>query len=106
MTSCAVIFGFGSFFNGIEQFRDVDLLVVHENSSTLSCTLASRCKRRLLEEVKGAHVTMLSVDEEQQLDFVRRAKAIEIGIVSSHTIDSDINYIASCLRKKAFLPKF
>jgi hypothetical protein len=101
MTLRAAIFGFGSFFKGKEQFRDVDLLIVHEDSSALSCGLAIKCKKHLIEEIQGAHITMLSRNEEQQLNFIRSTEAMEIGVVSATTAHADLNHIVSILRANA-----
>nr|WP_162623900.1 hypothetical protein [Paracoccus saliphilus] len=94
------IFGFGSFFKEENAFNDVDLLIVHEDSSAASCRLAILCKKRLVELMDRAHVTMLSEKEEQQLDFIQKSGAVEIGQVVDLTAEAEIERIVVGLRKR------
>lgn len=72
------IYGFGSFFNGSETFKDVDLLIVHDSGSYESCLKAIFLKREIKNQIDNADVTMLSVYEERQFKFIERASAIHL----------------------------
>lgn len=100
MTPRASVLGFGSFFRADENYNDVDLLVVHDDNSTPSCHLAIRCKQHLVDAISGAHVTMLSENEERQLNFTRSSNAIELGLVGALNVDADINRVVVALRER------
>lgn len=72
----ASIYGFGSYFKGSSSFSDIDILIVHNSNSVASCLEAISLKNGLLERVDKASITMLSMSEEAELDFVRKASAI------------------------------
>lgn len=95
------IFGFGSFFRGEDGFNDVDLLIVHEDSSASSCELAILCKKKLVQLIDRVHVTMLSEKEEQQLHFIQKSSAVELGQVDELTVETDIERIVAGLRERA-----
>lgn len=100
MTPRATVFGFGSFFRADANFHDVDLLVVHDDNSAPSCRLAISCKQYLVEGVSAAHVTMLSENEERQLNFVQTSSAVELGQVGALTVEVDIGQIVVALRER------
>lgn len=100
MTPKATVYGFGSFFRAGGNFNDVDLLVVHDDNSPPSCRLAITCKQRLAASIAGAHVTMLSDNEERQLSFVRSSDAVELGRVGAQNLDADIGRIVVALLER------
>lgn len=84
MTPSAKIYGFGSFFKGDASFRDVDLIIIHENISAESVHFAIKCKALCLNKVHRADVVVLSAAEEQEKGILERSKAsllceIELG---------------------------
>lgn len=74
-----MIYGFGSFFNGSENFNDVDLLIIHGSNSYESCLNAIVLKLEILSRIANAHVTMLSKTEEYKFNFIEKAMAIPLG---------------------------
>lgn len=98
MTGSVVVYGFGSFFSNSPQSNDVDLLLVHEDTTVSSCALAIRCKQILLQVIDSAHITLLSKDEESELDFITRAQANPIGHIEQDQIVQHIESICCQLK--------
>lgn len=73
------LFGFGSYFNGTEKYRDIDLLVIHADEGKISCALASEYKIWLMSHVPQVHVTILSASEERELNFVERSRGRQLA---------------------------
>lgn len=93
------VYGFGSAFNGVGSANDVDLLVVHAELDNVSCALAIRCKRRLEEQFRAAHVTMLSRTEEAYFAFVTSAGAHRLGNVREDRFDQDVAALCGTLQQ-------
>lgn len=87
------VYGFGSYFRGHPEYRDVDVLLVHRSSKPESCRFALHCKRFLVSSYAGADVTILSQHEEQQTSFLELSGAHRIGEVSTQRIESDLSEI-------------
>ena len=98
MMSHVAVFGFGSFFLDKAASNDIDLLLVHEDTSAGSCAFASRCKKSLAQAMKSAHITVLSWNEEQDLNFVEVAKAQPIGTIKDDSFETDIAAISTKLK--------
>lgn len=99
MTLKAVIYGFGSFFKGEKNYHDIDLLILHENSSKVSCEYAARCREKFSQKINDAHITLLSMDEEEQLCFILKSGASKIGEVYSSKYNDDIAIAIKEIRK-------
>ena len=91
------LYGFGSFFCAGNIVRDIDLIILHDDFSRASCTLAMNCKQYLAKSIDDVHVTILSKSEEKHFDFVKDAKAQQIGIVRDGFIESDVDCIFRAL---------
>lgn len=99
VTLFVTVYGFGSAFNGTRSPKDVDLLVVHAELDRGSCDFAIRCKRRLEEQLRAAHVTMLSETEEVYFEFVARAGAHRLGNVRGDRFDQDVAALCGALQQ-------
>lgn len=87
------IHGFGSFFNNQSEFKDIDILIIHQCKSYQSCQFAIWCKKRLLELIPELDITILSEAEDRQLSFIEKSKAVLIGIIGSTTTLDDLDII-------------
>ena len=72
----AQIYGFGSYFKNHDEFRDIDILIVHDSNSYESCLKAISIKRAIVAAIDGVDVSMLSKTEEQQFSFIDKSQAI------------------------------
>ncbi len=72
------VYGFGSYFNGDNQFCDIDLVVIHNNRTIESCAMAIFCKRTMQNFNSKFHITMLSIEAEKSFDFLAKANARHI----------------------------
>jgi len=95
------VYGLGSAFaktDAAKKFaNDVDLLVMHDDTGPASCKLAIECKRRLIETVPHAHVTILSEGEEDFLQFIKTANATRIGTVRARLFHGDFELLCKRL---------
>lgn len=91
------IYGFGSFFNGNGEYRDIDLLLVHEDRSKDSCMRAIRCKQELQSILKNLHITMLSKKAEESFSFKSISLAKFLGYVDIAAINLDVVKIADLI---------
>ena len=99
MMSHVAVFGFGSFFLDKAARNDIDLLLIHEDTSAGSCAFASKCKKSLAQAVKSAHITVLSRNEEQDLNFIEVAKARPIWTIADDKFETDIAAISAELNR-------
>ena len=96
------IYGFGSYFRKeIQNFNDIDILILHPNCSILSCSYAIQLKKKLLEKMEGLDIVMLSESEEKQLKFIDKSNAVFIGVVND-LIDDFESIIFNILSVKTF----
>ena len=65
------IYGFGSFFRGAKIFNDIDFLIIHETFSKFSCQAAIKCKYLIFNELKDSDISILSIKEENSLNFIK-----------------------------------
>lgn len=93
MTGGVKVYGFGSAFDANRTARDVDLLIVHDDTSISSCALAIQCKHQLKNGIRNAHVTMLSESEEANFQFVETARAFQIGLVLYGHLARDVEVL-------------
>ncbi|WP_153130805.1 hypothetical protein [Dechloromonas hortensis] len=91
------VYGFGSFFDGSLSYGDIDLLIVHENLSAVSCRSAIMCKSEIINLYPCAHITILSVQEEESISFIAKSKATALGSICLETLDVDIEIIACAI---------
>ena len=96
------VYGFGSAFRNRTTANDVDLLIVHPNTTPASCQFAITCKQQLTELITCAHITMLSDSEEKHCQFIKTARAICLGTIREHCFDGDLAALVATLPK---LPK-
>ena len=87
------IYGFGSFFDKMAEFRDIDILILHQSTSYQSCQFSIWCKKYLLANVFRADVTMLSKSEERQFSFIEKSKARHLGNVYERSAKNDLDII-------------
>ncbi|WP_048649058.1 hypothetical protein [Nitratireductor soli] len=99
MTRSVTVYGFGSSFTYGVAADDVDLLIIHPDADAASCELAIQCKRRLMEHIARAHVTMLSVSEEAHFQFIKRARAVRLGTMRKSHLDEDFEVLLAEIRK-------
>jgi len=93
----AKLYGFGSHFQrGAQEPRDVDLLVLHRDTSAASIAFAIKLKSALCANVLNAHVVMLSEREERDITFIDRALAFELGEITSEHFQPQVS--ALCRR--------
>jgi hypothetical protein len=76
------LFGFGSFFHSEIAARDIDILIVHAQLRPDSIQLAIQCKSVIKATIAKAHVVMLSEQEQRDLKFLDRSKAVWLTTVS------------------------
>jgi len=77
--SCLIrLFGFGSHFTA-PPGRDIDILILHHNCEAESIRAAIAIKAALKASCPEADVVMLSVAEEQDLQFINRSAARLLG---------------------------
>lgn len=85
------VYGFGSYFRGHPDYRDVDILLIHQSSNPESCRFAIQCKRFLVSNFSVADVTILSHHEEQQISFLERSGALQIGEIHLQRKESGLS---------------
>ena len=95
MTESLTVYGFGSFFNGKARPRDIDILLLHRSTDFASSKFAIDCKARIKLALPSADIVMLSQAEAESLDFLERAKAIQLHKVSAESMDADVRALAS-----------
>ena len=88
MTETAKLYGFGSFFRETgSKAKDVDILVLHRTAEHSSIGFAIKCKAMLRARIAKADVVMLAEEEEQEIGFLDRSKAIFLCHLTSDDID-------------------
>lgn len=98
------VYGFGSFFCGNPDYRDIDLLLIHENRSKESCFLAINCKRQLQAIIRNLHVTMLSKQAEHSFAFKFTARAKYLGCIDMSAAGRDIEEILKLIQAYSPFP--
>lgn len=103
------VYGFGSYFAGDLQYSDKDLLLVHHDMTDESCAMAIACKKTLLRLDNKFDITMLSVAECINNEFIRKSSARHIGNISDVSNSLEYNAILqrvkgaySCAQKQKF----
>lgn len=99
------IYGFGSYFLGYPEYNDIDILIVHQNSSFKSCQLAIHCKQFFVSNIFKADVTILSQREEQQISFIEISNALYIGKVDENFMTINLGEILGKIRQHGRLDK-
>jgi hypothetical protein len=84
------VYGFGSFFKNPNEAHDIDLLLLHENSSEKSCQFAIACKIGFSSKLPRPHITLLSVAEEYQNNFIEKSNATLLGEIREQVFEADI----------------
>lgn len=87
------VYGFGSFFNKEIEFRDIDILILHQSTSYKSCQFSIWCKKYMLANVLNVDVTILSKSEERQFSFIEKSKARHLGDVYEKSAKSNLDTI-------------
>lgn len=70
------IYGFGSYFNGISLYRDIDILIVHDSNDYYSCIKAISLKKAIAERIKKVDISILSKSEESYLNMIEKSHAM------------------------------
>lgn len=92
------VYGFGSYFNGGNQFSDIDIAIIHNDRTVESCEMAISCKRIFQHFNSKFHITMLSKEAEESFNFLAKANAHHI----EHITESiDLTPIEKVIRKIA-----
>lgn len=102
------IYGFGSYFSGEKNYRDIDLLIVHDSGNYNSCIQAIECKKLILKEINNSSVSILSKIEELDFDFISRSHAVLLGEINEAClIDKDsienITYMVKMIKKNCVI---
>lgn len=92
------VYGFGSYFNGSTDYGDIDLLLVHNDRSKESCSLAISCKRELQAILQNLHITMLSKQAERSFSFKLTAQVKYLGRIDTLIESRDIKKILALIR--------
>ena len=92
------VYGFGSAFSNRKSASDVDILILHANSSIESCRSAIRLKKKLCEMMEELHLTMLSECEARHFRFLETSGAKLIAEVDHFFGDAECDEIISRLR--------
>jgi hypothetical protein len=93
------LYGFGSYFERRQaRYNDIDLLIIHTDYWAESIELALLCKRGLMAVIPTAHITILSSNEELELDYKLKCKAIPLGVVNRGNIRSRIKELDKLIR--------
>ena len=85
------IYGFGSYFFGMKEYNDIDILIVHRSSNSESCRLAIMCKQYFVSNINDIDVTILSQHEERQISFVEMSSAKCLGKAKESCLESDLD---------------
>ena len=88
-----IIYGLGSFFSRMTDFKDIDILILHRNTSYGSCQFSILCKKHFLFNIPAADITILSDSEERQFAFLEKSKAVYLGKVYEKSFENDLNAI-------------
>lgn len=101
MTLGVTVYGFGSAFVAHDETKtisqDVDLLIVHPGTDAESCQFAIACKRKIAASIDGAHITMLSENEEQDCRFIRTAWAVRLGSIRADHMADDLRTLSAAM---------
>jgi len=89
------IYGFGSFFNNKSNFHDIDILILHSNTSIDSCNFAKFCKDFIISNIPQSDITMLSEPEESNNSFIKKSRAYFIGEVLEQSANENLINILS-----------
>jgi hypothetical protein len=88
------IFGFGSFFQNKKIPSDIDLLLLHQNTSEKSCHFVINCKSILILNLPHSDITILSKPEEAQNNFIQKANACHLGTIRETFYKEDIGLVS------------
>ncbi len=87
------VYGFGSYFNGDNQFSDIDVAIIHNDRTIESCAMAISCKRTIQNFIGKFHITMLSKEAENSFNFLTRANARHIDRIADSIDPASIEKI-------------
>lgn len=102
MTDSLTVYGFGSFFNGAAQPRDIDLLLVHRSVDLHSCKFAVNCKEKIKSALPSADIVMLSQAEANGVNFVERASARILSDLHSDDLEAGVRALVDRLGSAEF----
>lgn len=90
------IYGFGSYFAGADSFRDIDMLILHEDSKAVSIKAAIDTKTALARLERLTSCVMLSRKEEREKSFLSISHAaflFQLDLGSSLSLEDRISHI-------------
>ncbi|CAA0106034.1 Uncharacterised protein [Zhongshania aliphaticivorans] len=70
------VYGYGSYFKGSSQYKDIDILITHISTDYNSCLEVIALKKSIVNEIEGADVTILSCVAESEFNFIQQSRAI------------------------------
>ena len=81
-------------------YNDIDILLIHKNIDQHSCSIAIKCKKLLIESMKNSDIVMLSINEEKELYFIEKSKALKIGYIRNSSMNKDVKFILNKILKQ------
>jgi hypothetical protein len=99
VTDVAQLFGFGSYFKAdVQHPKDVDLLILHRNTGHASIGIAIAIKSLLTRQIPGAHIVMLSEQEERDVSFIKRSGASLLGTLRGNRLPEQASAFSAYIR--------
>lgn len=84
----------------LKTYNDIDILIVHKNIDQHSCSIAINCKKSIKARIQNSDIVMLSINEEKELDFIKKSKALMIGHIRINCMKKDVKYILNKILKQ------
>ncbi|AXB80436.1 hypothetical protein TQ38_028165 (plasmid) [Novosphingobium sp. P6W] len=100
MTRILEVFGFGSFFRGAKDAKDIDILLIHQSSDPASCRFAIECKAHFQHHLPNVDVVMLSKTEEAQKQFIAKSGALGLGTIASKDSRMQVSNMARLIIRR------
>ena len=70
------VYGYGSYFKGVSEYKDIDILITHISTDYNSCLDVIALKKSIVHEIEDADVSILSCVAELEFDFIKNSQAI------------------------------
>jgi Nucleotidyltransferase domain len=99
----AYVYGFGSYFKaGNSRPADIDILIVHSDYSPESIQSALGCKRHVMSQLAKCHVTILSVVEEGELNFIDTCQAKLLCSIAENESETVLDHLVATIQAQRF----
>ena len=89
----------------LKTYNDIDILLVHKSIDLHSCSVAINCKKSIKARIQNSDIVMLSINEEKELSFIKKSKALLIGYIRINYMKKDVKYILNKILKQHKLSK-